>query len=147
MEGGPNIILQEVEVAVSIQCLASSIFVHKGMNDWHFTVSVTAKEFLLNKFGVRVFSCKIQVAWPAQSPELNSLDFYYWALAQKEGYSAKPTTVDELTVQILVVFYCFLHQLLLSEYLFPLYCSNTCFTSLYVLLASTVQIYVIVCFI
>ena len=27
---------------------------------------------------------------------LNPLDFYYWALDQKEVYSARPTTVDEL---------------------------------------------------
>ena len=37
-----------------------------------------------------------QIAWPAHSPDLNPLDFYYWALAQKEVYSAKQTTVDDL---------------------------------------------------
>ena len=57
--------------------------------------TTATREFLLNKFGGRVISLT-QIAWPAHSPDLNSLDFYCWALVQKEAYSAKPTTVDEL---------------------------------------------------
>ena len=55
-----------------------------------------AKEFLLTKFAVRVISRSTQIARPAHSPDFNSLGFYYWTLAQKEVYSAKPTTVNEL---------------------------------------------------
>ena len=58
--------------------------------------TIAANEFLLNKFGGRVISRGTQIAWPAHSPDLNPLDFYYWALAEKEVYSAKPTTVNEL---------------------------------------------------
>ena len=50
----------------------------------------------MDKFGGRVISRGTQIAWPAHSPDLNPLDFYYWASAQKEVYSRKPTTVDEL---------------------------------------------------
>ena len=42
-EGGPNIFLQKIAVAVSIYYLTSSIFIHEGMNDWHFTVSNSNK--------------------------------------------------------------------------------------------------------
>ena len=56
-----------------------------------------AKEFLLNKFGGSVIISRgTQIAWPVHSPDFNPLDFCYWTLAQKEVYSAKPTTVDEL---------------------------------------------------
>ena len=56
------------------------------------------QKFLLNKFGGgRVISSGTQIARPAHSPDLNPLDFCYWALAQKEVYSAKLTAVDELT--------------------------------------------------
>ena len=50
----------------------------------------------MNKFGGRVISQGTQNSWSAHSPDLNLLDFYYWTLAQKEVYSAKLTTVDEL---------------------------------------------------
>ena len=36
------------------------------------------------------------IARPARSPNLQPLDFYYWAFAQKKVHSAKPTTVDKL---------------------------------------------------
>ena len=59
--------------------------------------TTAAKEFLLNKFVGRVISRETQIAWPAHSPDLNSLNFYYCALAQKEVYSAKPTTCSGRT--------------------------------------------------
>ena len=58
--------------------------------------TTAAKEFLLNKFGGRVISRGTQIAWPVHSPDLNLLKFYYWASAQKEVFSAKPSTVDKL---------------------------------------------------
>ena len=56
--------------------------------------TTAAKELLLNKFVGTAIGRGTQIVWPAHSPDLNSLGFYYWALAQKV-YSANPTTVDE----------------------------------------------------
>ena len=38
--------------------------------------TTAAQEFLLNKFGGRIISRGTQIAWPAHSPDLNSLDFF-----------------------------------------------------------------------
>ena len=58
--------------------------------------TTAAKVFPLNKFECRVISSGTQIAWPAHFLDLNPLDFYYWALAQKEMYTVKPTTVNEI---------------------------------------------------
>ena len=36
------------------------------------------------------------IAWPAHSPNLNPLDFHFWALAERQVYATKPSPVDEL---------------------------------------------------
>ena len=56
--------------------------------------TTAAKENLLNKFGGRVINSRTRIAWPAYSPDLNLLEFYYWVW-ENEMYSAKPTTVNQ----------------------------------------------------
>ena len=58
--------------------------------------TAAAKEFLLDKFRGRVFSRETEIAWPAHSPDLNPLNFQYWALAQRQVYAVKPSTIEEL---------------------------------------------------
>ena len=55
-----------------------------------------AKQFLVEKFQGRVISRGTANAWPAHSPDINPLDFYFWAVAQKRVYEAKPSTIAEL---------------------------------------------------
>ena len=54
------------------------------------------KNFLDQKFRGRVISRGTDNAWPAHSPDLNPLDFYFWAVAQRRVYKAKPSTIAEL---------------------------------------------------
>lgn len=58
--------------------------------------TTAAKEFLLDKFHGRVISRGTDIIWPAHSPDLNPLDFHFWAVAQKEVYSQKPESIDSL---------------------------------------------------
>lgn len=55
-----------------------------------------AKSFLTEKFGGRVISRGTEFIWPAHSPDLNPLDFHFWAAAQKQVYSQKPESIEEL---------------------------------------------------
>jgi hypothetical protein len=52
--------------------------------------------FLKSKFGERVISRRTNIPWPAKSPDLNILDFFFWSYAQSEVYRRKPSTIDEL---------------------------------------------------
>ena len=60
----------------------------------HCTTEV--KDFLVDKFSDRVISRGTEIGWPANSPDLNPLDFYFWALAQREVYATKPSTISEV---------------------------------------------------
>ena len=37
-----------------------------------------------------------EIGWPAHCPDLNPLYFYIWALAQRQVYAAKPSTIAEV---------------------------------------------------
>ena len=51
-------------------------------------------------FWGRVISRGTDNAWPAHCPDLNSLDFYFWAVAQKRVYEAKLSTYAELIIVV-----------------------------------------------
>ena len=36
------------------------------------------------------------IIWPAHSPDLNPLDFHFWAAAQNEVYHQKPESIESL---------------------------------------------------
>ena len=38
--------------------------------------------------------------WPAHSPDLNPLDFCFWAVAQRRVYKAKPSTISEIIIVV-----------------------------------------------
>ena len=58
--------------------------------------TTVAKEFLKDKFQGRVISRGTEIPWPAHSPDLNPLDFHFWAAAQKQVYSVKPASIGSL---------------------------------------------------
>ena len=60
----------------------------------HFTTE--AEKFLSETFRGRVISRGTDNAWPAHSPVLILLDFYFWAVVQRRVYVAKPSTIAEL---------------------------------------------------
>ena len=57
---------------------------------------MAAKQFLLDKFHICAISRGTDIIWPEHSPDLNPLDFYFWASAQKEVYAQKPETIDSV---------------------------------------------------
>jgi hypothetical protein len=55
-----------------------------------------ALEFLNDKFRGRVISRRTENPWPAHSPDLNPLDFHFWAAAQNQVYKEKTDSIDSL---------------------------------------------------
>jgi len=55
-----------------------------------------ALEFLNEKFQGRVISRRTEYPWPAHSPDLNPLDFHFWAAAQADVYTQKPNSLESL---------------------------------------------------
>ena len=60
----------------------------------HTTVAV--RKFLADKFGPRVISRLTDTIWPAKSPDLSPLDFWFWGVAMVEVRRVQPSTLDEL---------------------------------------------------
>ena len=60
----------------------------------HCTNAVLA--FLNEKFRGRVISRRTANPWPAHSPDLNPLDFHFWAAAQNQVFKEKPDSMDSL---------------------------------------------------
>ena len=53
--------------------------------------------FLISvKFRGSVISNKTDIPWPANSPDLNPLDFFFWGHAMTHVYRIKPGSIDEL---------------------------------------------------
>lgn len=55
-----------------------------------------AKKFLIEKFKGRVISRGTPIIWPAHSPDLNPLDFHFWAEAQRKVYTEEPQSIQDL---------------------------------------------------
>ena len=55
-----------------------------------------AKSFLKEKFRGWVISRGTEFVWPAHSPDLNPLNFHFWAAAQKQVYLQKLESIGEL---------------------------------------------------
>ena len=39
---------------------------------------------------------RLDIAWPAHSPDINPLDYHFWALAQRQVYASNPSNIDEV---------------------------------------------------
>ena len=53
-------------------------------------------EFLMDKFRGRLISRRSPIDWPAYSPDMNPLDYHFWAYAMMHVRRVKPQTIDEL---------------------------------------------------
>jgi inhibitor of nuclear factor kappa-B kinase subunit alpha len=61
--------------------------------------SHTAKivmDFLQEKFEDRIISRKSPTPWPAKSPDMNPLDYWFWGHAQAKVYRQKPQSIQEV---------------------------------------------------
>ena len=60
-------------------------------------VTNAALEFLNKEFRVVVISRMTENLWAAHSPDLNPLDFHFWAAAQTQVYKEKPDSIESHT--------------------------------------------------
>lgn len=58
--------------------------------------SLVARNFLDETFGGRVIGRRGQIEWPARSPDLTVMDFYFWGVVKDFVYARKPRTLPEL---------------------------------------------------
>jgi inhibitor of nuclear factor kappa-B kinase subunit alpha len=52
--------------------------------------------FLHSKFRERIISRRSEIVWPAASPDLNPLDFWFWGYADAEVFRREPRSLQEL---------------------------------------------------
>ena len=43
-----------------------------------------------------MISNKSEISWPANSPDLNPLDFFFWGYVMQHNYRVKPTSIEDL---------------------------------------------------
>ena len=58
--------------------------------------STDALEFLKQKFSNRVISRRTDCPWPARSPDLSPLDYWFWSIMEKAVYLQKPRNIPAL---------------------------------------------------
>lgn len=64
--------------------------------------ALTVREILNNQFGHRWIGRGGGINWPARSPDLNPLDFYYWGRIKSAVYTnVPPADIDELKQRII----------------------------------------------
>lgn len=79
--------------------LSSTVFMHDGAPP-HFATSV--RDYLISKFGEdRIISRGCQRVWPARSPDLNPLDYWFWGtLKARVFHYDAPRDLDMLKTRI-----------------------------------------------
>ena len=60
----------------------------------HTTVMV--RNWLHSKFGTRVISRHTETPWPARSPDLSCLDYWFWSVCLAELRRSPPSSLEEL---------------------------------------------------
>ena len=53
-------------------------------------------DFLEEKFPGRVISRRTETPWPAHSPDLSPLDYWFWSALQSVVYMKRPKNLQEL---------------------------------------------------
>ena len=53
-------------------------------------------DFLEEKFPGRVISRRTETPWPAHSPDMSSLDYWFWSALQSVVYMKRPKNLQEL---------------------------------------------------
>jgi hypothetical protein len=62
--------------------------------------TVAARQWLSQRFGDRVISRLTAHPWPAKSPDLSVLDYWFWNVAMAELRRVPPTTLEELKTTV-----------------------------------------------
>jgi len=60
----------------------------------------TAMQVLNKMFSARVISRRVNIEWPARSPNLNACDFFPWGYLKSKVYEKKPGTTMDLKQNI-----------------------------------------------
>ena len=68
------------------------VFVHESEN-WFQSL---CPGWLQEAFQGRVISRLTTIAWPAKSPDMSCLDFWFWGVAMEEVRKSKHSTLNEL---------------------------------------------------
>ena len=55
-----------------------------------------ARAWLQEAFQGRVISRLTTIAWPAKSPDMSCLDFWFWGVAMEEVRKSRPSILNEL---------------------------------------------------
>ena len=63
-------------------------------------IATAVKHLLTKKFGSRIISRHFDFQWPARSPDLSPMDFFYWGYLKRQVYSRKLSSIDELKTAI-----------------------------------------------
>ena len=77
-----------------VRSYASSCWFQQDSATVHTTTS--ARAWLKDKFSNRVISRLTDRPWPARSPDLSPLDFWFWSVAISEVRRCAPTTLKQL---------------------------------------------------
>lgn len=59
-------------------------------------IAAKVKELLRSKFGSRVISRHFEFPWPARSPDLTPMDFFFWGYVKQKVYSRHIAQVADL---------------------------------------------------
>ena len=55
-----------------------------------------ARAWWQQKFGQRVISRHMDRPWPAKSPDLSPLDYWFWSVATRELARVPPSSIEEI---------------------------------------------------
>ena len=64
----------------------------------HYALIV--RDYLRMAFNNQVIGRGFNIAWPARSPDLNVMDFYFWGHGKDKVYARKPNNLNELELYI-----------------------------------------------
>lgn len=81
----------------SKRIFGSSIFQQDGAPP-HIARSV--KEFLRSQFGEKIISRHFDFHWPARSPDMTPLDFWFWGYVKQEVYKVHLPDIESLKQRI-----------------------------------------------
>ena len=83
-------------VLVAVPLTDGQTFAFNISKYWSPHTTNDCLKFLQEKFQNRVVSNRLEFFWPAKSPDLNPLDFFFWGIAEKSVYDAKPRSLEQL---------------------------------------------------
>ena len=93
-----HLLVEDLWPAVKSTASRKSLYFMQDGASPHTTGQVM--EFLNQKFQGRVISRKADFEWPAKSPDLNPLDYWFWGHCEAEVMRTQPLTLDDLKEEV-----------------------------------------------